>query len=1106
MPESTRTGGAQGYEPDASSGAPAHRLAPLPKRVSEGPSESGAAELPEPALKYVDELLERAFVLLSTLTKDVHDVQEDEEELKLKIEAEQARRRTEAAEAKAQVEDALTRAYRIAQNKGKVPVLEQGLLHSKIDVDESADYGEVIDELEFELKAARGITGAIRLGRIGELLSQANSVVKRMQEEADGLRDRQIAYVAKERQSETTEAAASFEIGTMVLERDIGMLEANIPQAARRWDDPGWAAWEPPTAPMDVLRLGAYHHELLDVEIPHLVEFPLTGSLVFETQQGQRDEAIKGVQSMLLRMVAGMPAGAVRFTFVDPQGLGESVSPLLPLGEYDTELIDGAVAKTPAEIEERLTDLTHHMERVIVQYLRGTFESLSECNRDAGEILEPYRVLVVLDHPSQLEDASARHLAAIADNGPRCGVFTIITKDPQPSFTAFQSPLPQSARVLKSGPDGYHVEVANAGQWAVRLDAPPRSSSEGVPQVERIVNTVGQRARDARGSVLELGKLYDLMNRVVAMRQGSPGLPDLESAVDPGDPTTWWSASSADGLATPLGRLGGTGIATFAVDTKRSAMVVAGQPGSGVSNVLDAVVTGLAMLYSPSELQLYLLGLRSPGGSAPAGRALAVYGEQKLPHARLVAVDADRDFALSLLRSLSDEMERRLSLLRETVGERAGYEVYREETSSSEPLPRVLTVIDNLAGLFVREDRTSQRSREVLDQLLRLGPTAGMHLLLVPRSDERALAEPFVSSIRDRLVLSLPEEHALRLLDGAGDAADLARPGDAFLVTGSIEAPVVKQFQTVMVDPTEQAITLRDLHRLMTERGDGNVPQVYDGSAVARLEGRDPLGLIGDGSKQGVRRMPRLWLGEPMGIGPPVEALLRRQDGANLLVVASDPEVGQGLLVSSVVSSLLVHGDHVGVLALDFMPPEAGFSEAAHALESGPWTVQLTRRRSMAKVVDLIHRVVQDRLATDDLRGKPVLFVVNGLGRARDLDANPEGDAHPDDMHLVGTIETILRDGPEVGVHTIAWCDTLSALNRRIPKTALREFALRVAGPMSAQDSLAFVDSESAATLQPNEVLFADEELGKLTKLRPYALPHTDWLEQLGQLATHATG
>jgi len=140
---------------------------------------------------------------------------------------------------------------------------------------------------------------------------------------------------------------------------------------------------------------------------------------------------------------------------------------------------------------------------------------------------------------------------------------------------------------------------------------------------------------------------------------------------------------------------------------------------------------------------------------------------------------------------------------------------------------------------------------------------------------------------------------------------------------------------------------------------------------------------------------------------------------------------------------------------------------------------------------------VQDRLATDDTKGKPVLFALNGVGRARDLEVGPDGEAHPDDLDSLAVLEAIVHDGPEVGVHTLAWCESLDSLQRRFPRNVVREFALRVVGPMAAEDSLAFVETEQADQLRPNEALFFDQEWAKLVKLRPYAMPTIDWLHRL---------
>ena len=94
---------------------------------------------------------------------------------------------------------------------------------------------------------------------------------------------------------------------------------------------------------------------------------------------------------------------------------------------------------------------------------------------------------------------------------------------------------------------------------------------------------------------------------------------------------------------------------------------------------------------------------------------------------------------------------------------------------------------------------------------------------------------------------------------------------------------------------------------------------------------------------------------------------------------------------------------------------------------------------------------------------------------------------------------TILKDGPEVGVHTIVWCDTYTNLNRSLDRSAQREFAMRTVLQMSAEDSANLIDSPAASKLGQHRAFFFDEDGGRLEKFRPYALPEDDWLAWVRQ-------
>ena len=295
-------------------------------------------------------------------------------------------------------------------------------------------------------------------------------------------------------------------------------------------------------------------------------------------------------------------------------------------------------------------------------------------------------------------------------------------------------------------------------------------------------------------------------------------------------------------------------------------------------------------------------------------------------------------------------------------------------------------------------------------------------------------------------------------------------------------------------------------HELITqaaERGFTATPQVYRGDQGAELSPARLAPLAGDGAHQGDRRTPRLLLGEPVGLGSPVEVLLRRQEGANLLVVGEDGGLGQGTLFSALASAVVGHGRHLESWILDFMPldpgldaglddgPGAGFRRRRVALGDRA-ELHVGRRRYLAKYLDEVHRVVQDRLVDDEHDAPSRLLVVSGLGRARDFDPRASATGI-DGLDPVEVLAAILRDGPEVGIHTLVWCESVDMLHRRLGADALREFGVRVGATMDDDSSITLLDTPDALGLKPHQALLYDESRGRLVKFRPYELPAPGW-------------
>ena len=1079
--------------------APEDRLVPLPRRTGDS-AESAMSASPTAA---VIDLLERTDHLLAQLEQDIEGLRRDQDKERERIERE-AKDRQDAAEAAIErLQELAIKARKIAVHKARTEVLDEALAR-KVPLDKDVTFDELVVQIEEEIRLAKGITGAIRLATIGDLLKQATLRVEHMTKQADRARQRFLKETEQELKSEGKEARASYEIGMSVVRRDLKALDLALPPSGLAWDDPRWQHWpdwDPLSGVSRWVRVGTYYRPQLErFRFPALIELPGGTGVAIDVATADRDQAIAAARSVLVRVLASIQPGDVRFTFVDPDGLGDSVAPLLPLGAYRSDLIDDVVCTRQEQIEEKFVEITTHIERVIQEHLRGDFETIEECNRAAGEVVEPYRVLTVFDFPNQLSDTAQSLLKNIIATGPRCGVYTLVVTaaGAARAHGSRWKAMLAGLQVITGTPEGFVVDHGGmAGVWNIDLDEPPELTlDDGDEQTlfGRILTTVGEAAKAGRSQNVSQTRAFELLADAVKLR-ARDDLPIISSAtpVVADDPTTWWRADSTELLAAPIGRSGPRDVACLALDSSsRAGAIIGGEPGSGRSMLLHDIILSLSMLYSPDELALYLVDF--------AGRSTApfeAYATEGLPHARVVAIESEREFGVSVLDGLVREMTRRSMLLAPHGGERAGIEGYRLATGDA--LPRIVLVVDGTERLFSLDDRVSDRAAQLLDSLARQGAAHGIHLVLATNSMRSLvrLGRHTSEQLRVRVALACSEDESARILaDTASSASRFEQAGQGALAVIGRSNGAAQDFQATFVDAHERDLTLRDLRRLSDERGMTRRPQVFEGNAPARLEDSAILGLARNAEKQAVRLQPRLLLGEPVVLGGSVETTLHRDAGSNVLVVGRDQRLGQGLLMAALASAALGHGRELDVRVMDFMPLESGFAEMLAGLGQH-LPVVVHRRRQLEEVLQGLQDEIARRGAAQDYRARPVLFVIDGLGAARELDVH-EAAAAP----LVDGIEAIVRDGPEVGVHTIVWADSTVTLTRRFSRATLQAFATRVVLQLPADDSALLIDSGSAATLKENQALLYDEQTSRLTKLRPYQLPSEAFVGRLLHAAT----
>src|SRR5205085_9155210 len=96
------------------------------------------------------------------------------------------------------------------------------------------------------------------------------------------------------------------------------------------------------------------------------------------------------------------------------------------------------------------------------------------------------------------------------------------------------------------------------------------------------------------------------------------------------------------------------------------------------SRLLHVIIAGLVTRYSPAEVSLFLLDCKQV--------EFKDYATHKLPHARVVAIESEREFGLSVLRRLNVELDLRKTEF-STVGETC---LSNYRTKSGKGMPRIV--------------------------------------------------------------------------------------------------------------------------------------------------------------------------------------------------------------------------------------------------------------------------------------------------------------------------------------------------------------------------------------------------------------------------------
>jgi S-DNA-T family DNA segregation ATPase FtsK/SpoIIIE len=839
------------------------------------------------------------------------------------------------------------------------------------------------------------------------------------------------------------------------------------------WEAPLWAEYAPPPedAPIpEGLRIGELRAEAGEtappLRLPLLVPFLRRGSLFL---RGPDPDALRRLlQALLLRLVVTLPPGRLRLSLADPLGMGVHLSAFLRLPDA---LRGDKVCSRLEEIARQVQALEAHLESVLQTRLQNLYPDVEAYNAQAGELAVPYHIFALTDFPAGCDERTAAGLVRLAHNGPRAGVYLLMTWNKAQKMPRDFDPqaLLDAGTVITLDEEG-HLDPSSLPDVADILspearppfipDAPPDPGT-----INRLLETVG-----------------------AATQRQSTALPFRRIAIPPAER---WQASSLDGLRVPIGTAATGEVHEFAIGQEGNIVhhgLIGGATGSGKSNLLHVLITQLALRYAPEELEMYLVDFKEGVGFQDYLR---------LPHARAVGLESEREFGRSVLRYLQGEMEERGRRFKQVGAD--SLVAYRLRTG--ERLPRILLVMDEFQVLFAEDDPLGRECGRILEDLVRRGRSFGIHVLLSSQTPSAAgmYSGRLFNQMALRIAFRSQPNEAQAILGEGNTAADrLERVGEAIYndEMGHNEKNVL--VRVAFLPPEERRQMLDEIGRLAAARP-YQPPVTFEGRAPARLEANAEWLEHARTPKASPRRRPpavRLWLGEPVEIKSPTAAVVERYPRSNLLIVGGNDEQAYGLLLAALLSLAAQYTpEEVRLAVTDFARPET----VGYGLWSGlglPHPLEVAGPRQAGALLTQLLALLDQRLS-GEAAPTEVFLLIPGLQRWRELrstDAYGTQQSEP-----AKGLTRLAEEGPEVGIHLLAWADSLATAERVFKRGGLAHFDLRVALQMNDKESTDLLGSPIAARLGENRALFRHEdwESGRMEKFKPYALPDDETLARL---------
>ncbi len=459
-------------------------------------------------------------------------------------------------------------------------------------------------------------------------------------------------------------------------------------------------------------------------------------NLYIEYNEKESRTMLSLVHHIMWRMLSSFPVSKLHYSVISCENSLNSITEFGEMLKKLPDIFDDGICSSMELVSDKLQRIHQSIEDTLQNKLGHQFRNMIEYNIATPNRAEPITLLIIFDYPKGFDSRKNEILSNIIRNGRKCGVCTIICHNTDIPYSRYDTP----DEFLNTARKNMVQMLCKVGRvylqpYGIEMDMSELPDSHMISAyTEKYVRAYAllQRKGLSFNEIVD-GKLFD--------------------------------RSSAKMLTIPIGLGDGDSIVNVQFGTGSSHhALIAGATGSGKSTLLHTLIMSSMVHYAPSQLHLYLLDFKS-------GTEFKVYEQMRLPHMKLLALDAMQEFGESILEDLVREMTARGDAFK-----KAGCSKVEEYIRiTGEPMPRILVIMDEFQILY--NDSTNRRvavnCAELTKRIVTEGRAFGIHLIMATQSTKvivnLALESGTIEQMRVRIGMKCGESDARYLFSDRND-------------------------------------------------------------------------------------------------------------------------------------------------------------------------------------------------------------------------------------------------------------------------------------------------------------------------------------------------